>query len=89
MPNDTYEQVWAFFDSILRINEASDITRVSWPMWLSSGQFGLYETDYAVNPVYHALWSYARLPVDRVPASTENEAVGLIAGADSQRRHRL
>ena len=85
MPNDTYEQVWAFFDSILRINEASDITRVSWPMWLSSGQFGLFETDYAVNPVYHALWSYARLPVDRVPASAENEAVGLIAGADSQR----
>jgi len=83
--DDTYEQVWAFYDSILRVNEASDITRVSWPMWLSTDQFGLYEENYAINPVYHVLWSYARLPVDRVNASTNNESVGLIAGADSQR----
>lgn len=83
--NDTYEQVWAFYDSILRVNEASDITRVSWPMWLSTDQFGLYEGNYAINPVYHVLWTYARLPVDRVSASSSNESVNLIAGADSQR----
>lgn len=83
--NDTYEQVWAFYDSILRINEASDVTRVSWPMWLSTDQFGLFEEYLAVNPVYHVLWTYGRLPVDRIHVVNDSEKVGILSGADSQR----
>lgn len=84
--NDTYERVWAFYDAIERINEASDVTRVSWPMWIASEQFGLFEPYLAVNPVYHALWAYGRLPVNRVKTSGDgNETVGVMAGADSLR----
>lgn len=83
--NDTYERVWAFYDAIERINEASDVTRVSWPMWIASEQFGLFEPYLAVNPVYHALWSYGRLPVTRVKTSGDGDNAGVLAGADSLR----
>ena len=84
--NDTYERVWAFYDAIERINEASDVTRVSWPMWIASEQFGLFEPYLAVNPVYHALWAYGRLPVTRVKTSGDgNKTAGVMAGADSLR----
>lgn len=81
----TRRQVWAFFDGLKALNEATDITRASWSQYLG-GAFSLMDAStYEVHPAYHVQWIYGRLPVDLVPVSIDNALVGAMAGADSER----
>lgn len=81
----TCRQVWAFYDAITAVNAATDITRVAWSQFIADG-FAVFKKDtYEVQPSYHVLWSYGRMPVDLVPVETDNERIGVMAGADSRR----
>lgn len=81
----TTSNVSKMYDSIGYALDATDLTRVYWACYVSE-LFGVIDKySYQKNAGFNVLWSYARLPLDRVSYECNNKNVGVYAGADSSR----
>jgi hypothetical protein len=82
---DTVGNISKMYDSIGYALNATDITKVYWACYVSS-LFGVIDKyNYMKNAGYNVLWSYARLPVDRIECDLQDDEFGYYCGADSSR----
>jgi len=81
------------YRAIERLVRATDVTQVFWACTFNerseseqASGFSLISYDTRERfPAYRALWTYARLPVDRVDATEKMADIETLAGCDGQR----
>ncbi len=81
----TVGNVPAMYDSIGYSLDATDLTKVYWACYVSE-LFGVIDKyTYQKNAGYNVLWSFARLPLERVTVEMPNDELGYYAGIDDHR----
>lgn len=83
--DDTANCLGGIYDSFRALNEATDVTRVSWPSYISNDFYLLKDTSFARSLAYYAMWAYARLPYATVDIDTGDERLQYLAGVDENR----
>ena len=82
---DTIGNISKMYDSIGYALDATDLTKVYWACYVSE-LFGVIDKySYQKNAGYNVLWSYARLPLDRVECDISDPELGYYCGADGSR----
>ncbi len=83
--DDTANCLPGFYNSFKTLKDATDITRVSWPSFISNDFYLLKDTSYARSLGFYAMWAYARLPYGTISVDTGNDKLDYLAGVDKDR----